>query len=124
MRSLVLIAAFLTAGIANVSASDVAWATHRADLAGLEQSWKACVREAFTHQPPGQSKAGGQRNALDECQVQEDAYVRAVMDARASEEEEARLGGRTMTARAREWAASVAAYVVDPVSSWLAILRR
>lgn len=123
MRSLVLIAAFLTAGIAGVSASDIAWAAHRADLAGLEQSWQACVRDAFTHQPPGQSKAGGQRNALDECQAQEDAYVRAVMDARASEEE-ARLNGRTMSTRAREWAASVAAYVVDPVSSWLAILRR
>lgn len=124
MRSLVLIAALLNAGIAGASASDTARAAYGEDLAGLERSWKDCVRNAFTHQPPGQSRAGGQRNALDECQSREDAYVRAVMDAQASGEEEARRGGRTMTARAREWAASVAAYVVDPVSSWLAILRR
>ncbi len=124
MRSLVVIAVALTAGIALAPASGIARAAQATDVAALERAWKDCVREAFTHQPLGQSKAGGQRNALDECQAQEDAYVQAVMDARAIDEEEARRGGRTITARAREWAASVAAYVVDPVSSWLTILRR
>lgn len=93
-------------------------------LAVVERAWKECIREAFTHQPAAQSRAGSQRNALDECKAREDAYVKAVMADQAAEDEEARRGGRTMTARAREWAASVAAYVVDPVSSWIAMLRR
>lgn len=124
MRSLILITALLGVGIVQAPALDRQAAAHPGDLAGLERSWKTCVRDAFGHQPPGQSRAGGQRNALDECQQQEDDYVKAVLEAQASEDAEARRGGRTMTARAREWAASVAAYVVDPVSSWLAILRR
>jgi hypothetical protein len=49
------------------------------DLQGLEQAWHRCIREAYTHQPPGQSRAGNERNALDECRDHEDAYVAALM---------------------------------------------
>lgn len=122
MRPLVILIACMTSGVLP------GWAAQAkergGDLATLEQAWKVCVREAFSHQPPGQSKAGSQRNALDECQEREDAYVKAVMAANIADDSEARLGVRTMTLRAREWVVSVAAYVVDPVSSWLAMLRR
>jgi len=90
-----------------------------ADVPALERAWTACVRETFAEQPAFQGKAGAQRNALDACKEQEDAYVAALMAERAA-------GGRdrTMVMNAREWAASMAAYVVDPVSSWIAMLRR
>ncbi|GJD30673.1 hypothetical protein PMNALOAF_1923 [Methylobacterium adhaesivum] len=90
-----------------------------ADVPALERAWTACVRETFAEQPAFQGKAGAQRNALDACKEQEDAYVAALMAERAA-------GGRdrTMVMKAREWAASMAAYVVDPVSSWIAMLRR
>lgn len=123
MRTLVLIPVCMAVGLGFATGPAAAVAPG-GDIPLLEQAWKGCVREAFTHQPAGQSRAGGQRNALDECKGREDAYVAAVMAAQAAEDEEARLGGRTITARARDWAASVAAYVVDPVSSWLAMLRR
>lgn len=90
-----------------------------ADVPALERAWTSCVRAAFAEQPAFQGKAGSQRNALDACKEQEDAYVAALMAERGA-------GGRdrTITARAREWAASMAAYVVDPVSSWIAMLKR
>jgi hypothetical protein len=124
MRTFVLTVACIAVGLGCRPGSLSAEPVRNGDLTMLERDWKGCVRDAFTHQPAGQSKAGGQRNALDECKAQEDAYVEAVMAARADDDERVRLGGRTMTARAREWAASVAAYVVDPVSSWLAMLKR
>jgi len=89
------------------------------DVAALERAWTTCVRESFVGQPAIQGKAGAQRNALDACKEREDAYVAALMAERAAGD-----GQRTMAARAREWAASMAAYVVDPVSSWIAMLRR
>ena len=85
----------------------------------LEQAWHQCLREAYAHQPAGQSRAGDQRNALDACREREDALVAALMTARGGAQAERSLG-----ARARSWAASVAAYVLDPVSSWLGTLRR
>ncbi|NEU11963.1 hypothetical protein G3T14_07445 [Methylobacterium sp. BTF04] len=124
MRPFVLTFACIAVGLGSCLGSMAAEPASGGDLTILERDWKGCVRDAFTHQPAGQSKAGGQRNALDECKAQEDAYVTAVMAAQAAEDEQSRLGGRTMTARAREWAASVAAYVVDPVSSWLGMLKR
>ncbi|MCJ2084064.1 hypothetical protein [Methylobacterium sp. J-090] len=89
------------------------------DVPALERAWTACVRESFAEQPAIQGKAGAQRNALDACKEREDAYVAALMAERAAGD-----GNRTMATRAREWAASMAAYVVDPVSSWIAMLRR
>ena len=90
-----------------------------ADVPALERAWTSCVRAAFAEQPAFQGKAGSQRNALDACKEQEDAYVAALMAERATGD-----GTRTMATRAREWAASMAAYVVDPVSSWIAMLKR
>ncbi|MDP4021353.1 hypothetical protein Q8W71_01850 [Methylobacterium sp. NEAU 140] len=87
------------------------------NLTGLETAWHACLRESYAHQPPHQSRAGSERNALDECRGHEDAYVAAIMAARAE-------GDRPFSAQARAWAASVAAYVWDPVTAWIAALRR
>jgi hypothetical protein len=89
------------------------------EIERLEQAWHQCLREAYADQPPGQSRAGDQRNALDACRAREDAVVAALMSARDGARAERSLG-----ARARSWAASVAAYMLDPVSSWLGILRR
>ncbi len=85
----------------------------------LEQAWHQCLREAYSHQPAGQSRMGDQRNALDACREREDALVTALMSARGGTQAERSLG-----ARARSWAASVAAYVLDPVSSWFGTPRR
>lgn len=90
------------------------------ELQRLEQAWHRCLREAYAHQPPGQSRAGDQRNALDECQGREDAYVAALVSAQGAE-------GPTRAQppnRARGWAASVAAYMLDPITAWLGALTR
>ena len=89
----------------------------------LEEAWHGCVREAYARQPAGQSRAGAQRNVLDECREHEDRLVAATMREQAREDEAARRAGRAPIVRAGggtwAWAASVAAYVVDPVTSWL-----
>lgn len=89
------------------------------DLDALEQAWHGCVREAYARQVPNQSRAGAQRNVLDECREHEDTLVAATMTLREREDEAARRAGLPLTIRAGAWAASVAAYVVDPVASWL-----
>lgn len=89
------------------------------DLETLEAAWHGCVRDAYARQPPGQSRAGAQRNVLDECREHEDRLVAATMREHAREDEAARRAGLPLTVRAGSWAASVAAYVVDPVTSWL-----
>ncbi|WP_375456126.1 hypothetical protein [uncultured Methylobacterium sp.] len=89
----------------------------------LEQAWHACLRASFAHQSPAQGRAGSQRNALDACKAREDAFVAALMAARAGEAEAGRTGVRSLPARARAWAAAVAASVLDPVSSWIDRLR-
>lgn len=89
------------------------------DLETLEETWHGCVREAYARQPPGQSRAGAQRNVLDECREHEDRLVAATMQEQAREDEAARRAGLPLAVRAGTWAASVAAYVVDPVTSWL-----
>ncbi len=71
------------------------------DPQALEQAWHRCLREASAHQPTGQSRAGNERNALDECKDREDAYVAALMTTYP----------RSMWARA--WTA-----IVEPLSSW------
>ena len=68
----------------------------------LEQAWHSCIREAFAHQPTGQSQAGNERNALDECRAHEDALVAALMTERP----------RSMWARA--WTT-----ISEPMTNWL-----
>ena len=85
------------------------------ELRRLEQTWHRCLRDAYAHQPAGQSQAREQRNALDECQEREDAYVAAIMASQASV---APARDYAQTARARAWASSVASYVLDPITAW------
>lgn len=77
------------------------------ELRSLEQAWHTCLREAVTHQPPGQSRAGNERNALDECRDREDAYVAALM------------ADRPVTGWARTWAT-----IVEPLATWMGFARR
>lgn len=93
------------------------------EAAALEQAWHACLRASLAHQSPAQGRAGSQRNALDACKAREDAFVASLMAARAGEDAAGRTGVPSLPARARAWAASVAASVVDPVSSWIDRLR-
>lgn len=93
------------------------------DLPSLEQAWHGCVREAYGRQPPAQSRLAAERSALDECKDREDAYVSAILAARTAEEAALGERARAMTSRATAWASSVAAYVIDPVSSWLRHFR-
>jgi hypothetical protein len=79
----------------------------------LELAWHRCLREAYAHQPPGQSRAGDERNALDECKAQEDAFVASLMAAGSPGE------GRSGTVWARTWAA-----FVEPLTAWIGGLRR
>ena len=88
-------------------------------LSSLEARWHGCVREIYDRELSSQSKAASQLSALDACKQHEDAYVAAILDTQAAEEKAAQRQGRTLTARAKAWAASVLGYVVDPVSSWL-----
>ncbi|KAA0125372.1 hypothetical protein CIW48_03340 [Methylobacterium sp. P1-11] len=83
------------------------------DPAELERAWHRCLREARVHQPTGQSRAGDERNALDECKPREDALVAALMaGARPAD-------ARTGTVWSRTWAA-----FVEPVAAWFGALRR
>lgn len=79
----------------------------------LERAWHRCLRESYAHQPPGQSRAGDERNALDECKVQEDAFVASLMAAGPAQD------GRAGTVWARTWAA-----FVEPITAWIGGLRR
>lgn len=53
-----------------------------ADLPALEKTWHTCVRVAYDRQPERGSRAGRERNLLDECKPDEDTYVAALMAAR------------------------------------------
>ena len=116
MRILAL-AALLSLRVLPCAAAE---APRPADPAALEQAWRGCVREAYARQSPAQGRAGSQRNALDECKPREDAVVAALMASRA---DDAGGGARSLPARARARAAALAASVVDPGSSWIAMLR-
>lgn len=94
-----------------------------AGLISLEARWHGCVSDIYARERSVQSKAASQLSALDGCKEHEDAYVAAILEAQAAEEKAAWREGRTLTARARAWAASVLGYVVDPVSSWLGAVR-
>ena len=86
----------------------------------LRRAWHRCVRRAYSGQPASLDRHAAQRAALQACRTEEDATVAAVLaDEGAS--------GRTpasLTSRARAWMASVAGYVVDPVTAWLGGLGR
>ncbi|WP_132254039.1 hypothetical protein [Methylobacterium segetis] len=104
--------------------ADETTAGHAQDLDSLRHAWHRCVRNAFSGQPESLGKLAAEREALAACKAGEDRYVAALLAARAAEEEAARREGRTLVSRARAWAASIAAYVIDPVSSWLAAPTR
>jgi hypothetical protein len=116
MRTTLLIPALLVLGAVPGTAGTP-------DLPVLEQAWHGCVREAYGRQVPSQSRLAAERSALDECKDREDAYVSAILAARTVEEVALAERARAMTSRATAWASSVAAYVIDPVSSWLRHFR-
>jgi hypothetical protein len=110
MRALVLILALSSVGLVS------ALATESDDLPAMERAWHHCVREAYNRQPERGSRAGRERNALDECKPHEDWY--AALMAPHPDDADMPLGGW-----ARTWAAYVAV-VVDPVKAWIDALRR
>ena len=88
------------------------------DLSDLQGRWHQCIRDVYAGQPPKQSKAASQLTALDACKEHEDAFVVSAMDSGAREDEASRGVGRALTARAKAWASSALAYVIEPVSDW------
>lgn len=94
-----------------------ALAAELADLPALERAWHSCVRQAYDGQLDQGSRAGRERNALDECKPHEDAYVAALMTALPGDAD------ASMSGWARTWAAYVA-FVVDPVKAWIEALRQ
>ena len=93
-----------------------AQAIEPADLSALERAWHGCVREAYDRQQDHSSRAGRERNALDECKPHEDRFVAALMTGRPDAD-------LPVHGWARTWAAYVA-FVVDPVRGWVEALRR
>jgi len=87
------------------------------DLNDLQGRWHQCVRDVYAGQSPKQSRAASELTALDACKEHEDAYVASVMASQVVEDEAARGVARTLTARAKAWASSALAYVLDPVSN-------
>ncbi|WP_267428515.1 hypothetical protein [Methylobacterium sp. GC_Met_2] len=83
------------------------------DLPALERAWHSCVHEAYDSQQDRGSRAGRERNALDECKPHEDAYVASLMAARPDDPNMPVQG----------WARTWAAYVVDPITAWMEALR-
>lgn len=110
MRTLALILALASAGPASALAAEPV------DLQALEKAWHGCVRDAYNQQPERSSRAGRERNALDECKPHEDAYVAALMAARPDAD-------LPLNGWARTWASYVS-FVVDPVKAWIEALRR
>ncbi|AYO84131.1 hypothetical protein [Methylobacterium brachiatum] len=96
-----------------VDVGSAAMAAAPTEPRALELAWHRCLREAYAHQPPGQSRAGDERNALDECKAQEDAFVASLMAAGPPD------GGRSGSVWARTWAA-----FVEPLTAWIGGLRR
>lgn len=94
-------------------------------LSMLEAQWHRCVRQAYADQPATQSKEASQRNALDTCKDDEDAYVTAILAAQVAEEEARwRREQRPVASRAGAWAATVSTYVFEPVITWLGAWTR
>ncbi|SFM77376.1 hypothetical protein [Methylobacterium pseudosasicola] len=115
MRSLI---SALALALALVSAGPASALTAEpADLPALERAWHGCVREAYDRQHERGSRAGRERNALDECKPHEDTYVTALMATRPDDAD------MPMNGWARTWAGYVA-FVGDPVKAWIEALRR
>jgi hypothetical protein len=89
------------------------------DLNDLQGRWHQCVRDAYAEQPSRQSRAASQLNALDACKEHEDAMVASVMASQVAEDEAARGADRALTVRAKAWASSALAYVLEPVTDWI-----
>ena len=121
MRSLMPGLLFAVLAMAQQLAEAAPASTYHDELQRLEQAWHQCLREAYVHQPAGQSRAGNQRNALDECEEHETAYVAASIAAQAANRA---AGDPSLPTRARGWAASVASYVLDPITDWIGSLKR
>jgi hypothetical protein len=88
------------------------------DLGDLQGRWHDCVRQTYAGQSPKQGKAASQLSALDACKEHEDAYVAAILASQAAEDEASRGAGRVLIGRAKAWASSTLAYVIEPVSHW------
>lgn len=88
------------------------------DTEALRRQWYRCVRQAFSGQPARIETHAAQRAALSACKPAEDAYVAAVMAGDEAERQAGR-GSGSLTSRARAWMASVAATMVDPLTSWI-----
>lgn len=88
------------------------------DLSDMQGRWHQCVRDTYAGQSLKHSKAASQLTALDACKEHEDAYVAAVMASQAAENEASRGAGRALIGRAKAWASSTLAYVIEPVSHW------
>ncbi|GJD97846.1 hypothetical protein [Methylobacterium iners] len=116
-----LILLLLLGDTAAMATSGPSEATHPADL---KQRWHRCVRNAFSGQPMRVDTAGAQRAALAACKAHEDAYVAAMLAAQGIERAPDRRDEEAVGSGPRAWVASVTAYLIDPIASWLAMLRR
>lgn len=121
MRSLLLLPVLLALSSTPSGARSSVAAS---DLLTLEHAWHACVRAAFDQHSLLRSKLAAELSALDECREHEDAYVAALMAVQVAEDEAGWMRDRPVPSAAAAWLATVTAYVVDPVSSWLETWRR
>ncbi len=86
----------------------------------MERAWHRCLREAYTHQQVGQSRPGISATPSTSARSRKNAYVAASMAAQAAGRS---AGDGSLPARARGWAASVVAYVLDPITDWIGSLK-
>lgn len=118
-RTLLLVAALASVGCQSAAAQDPL--PNSSERNTLRDDWYRCVRMAYAARMVVESRIPAERSALQSCKNFEDTYVAAELAAtqRPEQGEE-----KSITGRAREWAASVAAYVVDPVTSLVGSLIR
>lgn len=114
MRSLLLLLVLLTLSSTPSSAGPDAIV---ASLPALEQTWHACVRDAYGRQPLSQSKQAAQLSALDECREHEDTYVAALMAAQVAEDEAEWRQAQVAPPSAVSWFAAITAYF-SAVPAW------
>ncbi len=107
MRSLLLPLVLLTLSSTPSSAESNPIA---ASLPAMEQTWHACVRDAYGRQPSSQSKQAAQLSALDECREHEDTYVAALMAAQVAEDEAEWRQTQVVPRAAVSWFAAITAY--------------
>ncbi|MFH6784139.1 MULTISPECIES: hypothetical protein [Methylobacterium] len=95
-------------------------------LDDLETRWHACVRQAFSGQPPGLERRAAQRAALAACKAQEDAYVHAMLAAQEAEAtvQTSARATRGVVARARDWVLAAAGSARATVGGVIDRLRR